>query len=589
MGKKKTIQAVRLLENFENALELKKITFISRKSPRSLTKPITDLKKALKSDNHYGHEAHKAGLELWRQLMSAAIRNIDPGAKGHSELLKYLKAATEFEDVLYGLEPFYRDHTLHSLWVYLLGVQLMGDGGELNEIAKHLNWYVFNDVKKRGYPKPLEEWACLEKEYLNEVIQNKKDAIWCIIALCHDLGYSLAKLRDLNKKVQAVLKFYHLEDYKHVGYKLDIEHQYLVTQLLELMAMEVRITPGSDYPENADENYEKLLCASITGVEEKVLGKLRQVKNLDLRKLPDLRKSLISTVSSQNKGSEECDDIVDLAGKTYDNVLTKCFRDDSSYWRLCKALERKEHGILSAFLLFKTVGLFADTSVRSPAEEWGLDDEEAIDNIIRGDILFAIAQHEFAFAHIDQMSSLAEVLILCDELEEFSRLGRQLQSREYHHTMADTDIKIVPQNKKGNSEPIDTTVNIEMTYLYSDQQKLPDFAKFCWRKSIRLCGLFSLGNNSLKNSMEPYLINEIKAVFKYSGKDKKDKPANLVNFTMQKNHRAVTIQIGAKKPVKLECRDDDIYLANKREMSLKKWLKGKDQLNIDAKDWPDSE
>ncbi len=78
-------------------------------------------------------------------------------------------------------------------------------------------------------------------------------------------------------------------------------------------------------------------------------------------------------------------------------TLIKCYRDDSIYWRLCRALEKKQHGILSSYLIYKIPGIFADATVRGPAEEWGLDDNEAVENIIRGDILFAIAQHELRY------------------------------------------------------------------------------------------------------------------------------------------------------------------------------------------------
>ena len=87
-------------------------------------------------------------------------------------------------------------------------------------------------------------------------------------------------------------------------------------------------------------------------------------------------------------------------------MLIKCYRDDSTYWRLCRALEKKEHGILSSYLIYKILGIFAESSVRGPAEEWGLNDIEAKENTIRGDILFAIAQHEFDFAHLNQLAQI---------------------------------------------------------------------------------------------------------------------------------------------------------------------------------------
>jgi len=285
----------------------------------------------------------------------------------------------------------------------------------------------------------------------------------------------------------------------------------------------------------------------------------------------------------------------------YDNVLTKCFRDDASYWRLCKALEQKQHGVVSAYLLYKTMGLFADTSIRSPAEGWGLDDEEAVDNIIRGDILFGIAQHEFAFAHIDQMSSLAEILILCDELEEFTRLGRQLQSRKYHDTTADTwvevKLKSTPEDNLGPL-PRNTAVAILMTYR-SRHETPKDFVEFCCRKAGRLCKLFSLvpdKRDKSANDEKAYLISKIESTFEYY-----DDPRDVENDEKEANHKivftmrddtaekvagespspssdivTVEIRLPDEKPVELECRDDNVYVVEGGH-KLEKWLKDQER------------
>ncbi len=550
------------------------------------------------------NEVHEHGQILWKELMSAAIIDIEKGAKGHSALLKYLEAATEFEDLLYGLEEFYRDHTLHSLWVYLIGVKLMGEGGDLEKIADRLNWYVYNDVQEDEYPPEILDWATLEQKYLNSEITKRRDAMWCVMALCHDLGYSLAKLHNLNEKVQAVLKFYDVANIQNVGYTLDIEHQYLMNQFLELMAMEIRITPGND-------------CQDIKGLGKRYLkdcikdaqGKWkedefkREKKEKEARasgkhlikdekeKHNYLYKLLKDAVAEKKLTKPTRKKLKDLAREVNDNVLTKCFRDDAAYWRLCKALERKEHGILSAYLLYKTMGLFANTSVRSTAEEWGLEDEEAIDNIIRGDILFAIAQHEFAFAHVDQMSSLAEILILCDELEEFSRLGRQLQSRKYQDTTATTSVSISYYPECAKPNPKTTEIEINMTYN-SQHVDLGEFSGFCCRKAKTLCQLFSL--DSKKRHDETFRIREIETIFHFIGKAPNVDSEHYfrVIFIMNRNGdvkvavfrseeidhpNQVKLDVFASKEMKpinevtLECRDDEIYVKDE-DNSFEKWV-----------------
>ncbi len=390
------------------------------------------------------YKLHEDGTRLWHDLASCALNDIDENSKGNSTLFGFLKAATEFEDLLYGLEPYYRDHTLHSLWVYLIGEYILREIKPTNR--RDTNWYLYNDIdhdqKKYDYSEDLIKEAEKQEERFIGKVEKHKDAIWCIIALCHDLGYSLEKLKNLNEKVQAVLKFYDVPDFKRVGYSLDIEHQYILSQFLELMAMDVRIVPSEDYWE-------------IDDLKERVdKGKLTQ--------------------DQYNKQLEQ-------------KVLIKCYRDDTTYWRLCRALEKRQHGILSAYLIYKILDIFSDTSVRGPAEEWGLDDNEVAYNIIRGDILFAIAQHQFDFAHLNQLSSLADVLMLADELEEFSRYGRQLASREYDPTTATAELSINKARNEGKKKYL----GIVITYK-SKHKKRRDFLEFFWRKAKRICETYSL-------------------------------------------------------------------------------------------------
>ena len=241
------------------------------------------------------HQVHNCARDLWRDLMSAAINYIDPSSKGNSELYEYLEDSSKFEDVLYGLEVYYRDHTLHSIWVFLMGVQLMSDKGELSYIPEKPNWYLFNDIEtganRYPYPPHLKSWSMLREDVFKYQLKKYRNAAWCIIALCHDLGYSLAKLNKLNKRVFDVLKYYHISDFNRVGYSLDIEHQYLVEQFLEIMAMDVRIVPGEYFQELSEENlaikYSEIesFKSSFTELTESIDGELAtKIKKLISKK-----------------------------------------------------------------------------------------------------------------------------------------------------------------------------------------------------------------------------------------------------------------------------------------------------------------
>ncbi len=205
------------------------------------------------------YKAHEKGRDLWRMLAKYALRDIEKTAKGNDTLYRFLKAATEFEDVLYGLDPYYRGHTLHSLWVYLIGEHILrkpikdGTSDKCIYLRENLNWYLYNDISKDAdkysYPPILVKYSEIKAEILTKVVARYTDSTWCLMALCHDLGYSLERLGALNEKVTAVLKFFDISDLEQTGYSLDIEHQYLVSQCLELMAMDVRIVPDEDLNE----------------------------------------------------------------------------------------------------------------------------------------------------------------------------------------------------------------------------------------------------------------------------------------------------------------------------------------------------
>jgi len=545
---KEQITVSLLLESYKTWVEKDEIQFLRGDPKGNILKYIDALISIMKLEEQEPeqfewHKAHQEGRKLWEELASFALNHIDSASKGNSTLFNFLTAATEFEDILYGVELYYRDHTLHSLWVYIMGEYILRN--QLEDVHNDLNWYLYNDIKKDcdrySYPESLVKYSEKTERDLTNVVTEYRDAIWCIIALCHDLGYSLAKLSALNDKVKAVLKYFDIPDFRHIGYSLDIEHQYLVSQFLELMAMDVRIVPGEGYKEL--EEYE----------ESKELGELETPEFM--RRIEELSK---------------CTDKPEFLKKLEEKTLIKCYRDDATYWLLCRALEKKQHGILSSYLIYKILGIFADASVRGPAEEWGLDDEEAKENIIRGDILFAIAQHEFEFAYLDKLSSLADILVLADELEEFSRHGRELLSRKYYPTMAYSQVTF----KRRDSED-KKFIRIEIVYEVKEPRNLIDFFIL---KAERLCRLYSLDENVEKSEFR--IIEEIRMTTKKI----KDSHEFSLSITLNRDPDKTKVLLPKNKDVphvkggyKFKCYDDKIHVFPKgQDISLSNWFRSLD-------------
>jgi len=127
-----------------------------------------------------------------------------------------------------------------------------------------------------------------------------------------------------------------------------------------------------------------------------------------------------------------------------------------------------------------------------PLEEWGLSDAEAIENIIHGNILFAMAQHTFDFANLNEINSLSDILVLSDDLEEFSRFGRPLLSRKYYHTTANVTFTFDPEYPSKDSN----NVKLEITYEVEDPLSETGYYYFFYRKASQLCKIYSLEEKS---------------------------------------------------------------------------------------------
>jgi hypothetical protein len=508
------LKVLGLLEKYKGWVDKGEIQFLKKGSPEQknilalLKDIISDFAKATEkpgdlSDNLDWRETHRKGEELWHALASYSLNDIDASSKGNAKLFLFLDAATEFEDILYGLEPYYRDHTLHSLWVYFIGEHILRD--HLKDVVyANLNWYLYNDIErdKVDYKPGLIEEARRKQKELVGKVNERKDAIWCLIALCHDLGYSIAKLSKLNEKVRKVLDFLDIRDIPQVGYSLNLEHKFLTDQFLELMAVEVRIVPSGD------------------------------------ERTP----------------------------------LIKLYRDDPTYWRLCKELEKRQHGVLSSYLIYKILGIFADATVRGPGEEWGLEDEEVLNNLIRGDILFAISQHEFEFAYLNELGSLADILVLADELEEFSRYGRQMLTREYHDTNAECGINF--KTNKGLKE-----IEIYITYEVAEKHSLRNFFRM---KTNRLSQLYTLTKKDKNSKLTIGDFYSIKCI-----KLEANKKGERFSFFLGRD--SITAYLPAakikgktyeQKEHRLIIRDDDLLVqVDDKSVSMDEWFLNETRTN----------
>jgi len=182
----------------------------------------------------------KVFIKIWNELLKSAItclKEKDSREKytrskrlygiqdyGLEELRKYLDKFKDFERLLYATNRYYRDHLYHVIKVWLLGSYFMN---------KYLR------KEDGGYDIFLDSDNLFEGcNSSNQLSMSKAefDSIWCIIALTHDLGYTLEQISGINPLIKEVLNFYGQINLQEFQYSLPIQNQFSYDYILKFIS-----------------------------------------------------------------------------------------------------------------------------------------------------------------------------------------------------------------------------------------------------------------------------------------------------------------------------------------------------------------
>ncbi|KKM99699.1 hypothetical protein LCGC14_1145250 [marine sediment metagenome] len=349
----------------------------------------------------------KVFQKLWPNFVRSAIKYLrikDTRDKcefkfdfGVKNLTKYFEEFSKFEEILYGVDEYYRDHSLHVFRVYLLGEylgrKLLKGFDQLKITTKSLG---IND----------------------NIIYDEKEAIWCVIALCHDLGYPLQKLDQLNKKLVKILEFFGTSNFNPLRYSLPLEGTILDKFILKLISSRI-------------------------------------------------------------------------------NEKLKIQHQPKFYAKYSKAYEKLSHGIMSCILLMKNLVYFKETdyepefekgyhyeekSKNNSAEKGGKEFsdetlEDARQYVIRREILRSIASHDNEDIYHIEMNNFPFLLIMCDEIQEWSRPASKIR---FSYLSDPKNIENI-QIKAFNENNIDISIGLN----FPDKDLL-DYAANKYMRFIRL-------------------------------------------------------------------------------------------------------
>lgn len=223
-------------------------------------------------------------------------------------------------------------------------------------------WLLGIEILLKDDCKYLKEVKVSEGETVNLL---EKIAIWTLIALTHDLGYPLEKALEIVEKTKEMMG------------------SFIVDPVLSM-------------------------DLSFTGVQNS---------------MNDYVLRFVSSKMSLGKNAETAEE---LKTKDDEKEIKKEKKNyvarlqPKYYFKFQKSLEHKEHGIISALIIYKLLIYFLESDY-SINEDYFFDKEDCRQFNIRRDILRAIASHTCHDIYQQEAFSFSFLLILCDDAQEWGR------------------------------------------------------------------------------------------------------------------------------------------------------------------------
>lgn len=365
----------------------------------------------------------QSAKELWKILFACSMSHIDPNQNGYDELFKYFDEYVEFEELIFASDSFYRDHTIHCLWVYFLGVYLKFHD-EFSDLIKvnHLHENHLNFITELyEYKKNVEDADTVSMiESVIDIIKidmKNDQSVFCISALTHDLGYPLKKIAKINKSIKKVLPGFGIDKFDEFEFNYSAIQQHFNEKFLNLLTTTFEHTIALDDPKSTfatPEDMDKIFFKDTTG-----------------------------------QGAINLDELRKLNEETYNNICNAfkfTMAENINYpleLRYSNDLEKYQHGIMSAFLLVKVVDAFRNMELVVNADKSSMN-KIPFKNfgrfLTKQHILRAITDHTSDGYKISSIKGPSEFLTFIDELEEFSRISRANQNREFINEFCTTAI-----------------------------------------------------------------------------------------------------------------------------------------------------
>jgi len=362
------------------------------------------------------HQKIEVAKELWKLLFEAAMSYIDKDKHGYDGLFSYFDGFVEFEELIFASDSFYRDHTIHCLWVYFLGEYLYRTE-EFSFIFRDMmeDYQIFCDI--------VEQFTNLDllDRGSNVVVVSKsfttlisyQGSIRCIIALAHDLGYPLKKVKKINKSISAILPHFSIDSFQEFSFHYSNCQIPYIEKFLEFISTDFSVDLFQGTNAEVDELVRRAFIYDVNSRKLKI--QREEIDKLTEEDRNNLRRSATPRIGILNKMQ--------------------------TYIRYADDFEQQQHGILSSYLLMKKLRFFRNINFAYNRPDRLSIDWVDFDKVSAGiSILSAMADHTSEGYQIKSINTPAALLTFVDELEEFSRISRANQNRQYINQFCRTDL-----------------------------------------------------------------------------------------------------------------------------------------------------
>ncbi len=367
---------------------------------------------------------HDTGVSLWAALYEAALRRIDPDVRGLSELKDYLDRFVRFEDLLYDAATRYRDHIIHSLWVLALGDWCYGKFGTC------------------GLDMMYTPLICSEtREGATDVVIGYPEAK-AMTTACGALSGSIEPISGRGW-VRGLSDLYGLRDAIWASGALLHDIGYPLEKIVDVDA-QIRETLeyfGPFYPSALDYHWSPIQAQSLT------------------------RFCVLLSEVLHYPGS-----INELTG----NTGTTGFHlepEEYAASEASKSLEDREHGALSAYLLYRLTRTFKRLYVSRSIgrnDAWWFRTFLAKQTILNG-----IISHSNKVRRYDFLPQFSAFLFLVDELEDGNRIYKREGEKGYRVRPFGTEFGVA-RRKTGSEEREDQETLFIGVKVTDDFQPLSD-------------------------------------------------------------------------------------------------------------------